>query len=110
MKTKLAILLLMFAGSMVAQQQSTPPGTPGQIKDELIRISTKLAAPISSATIDTLSGLKRKNSFLPMPPAMFQTSGKIWQEKRTAANLTQPTTSMKLTCVFIPSPPSSPAA
>jgi hypothetical protein len=42
MKTKLALLLLMFAGSIVAQQQSTPPGTPGQIKDELIRIEHEI--------------------------------------------------------------------
>ncbi len=38
MKTSLAIALLMLAGSLFAQKQSTPPGTPGQIKDELIRI------------------------------------------------------------------------
>ncbi len=42
MKTSLAIMLLMFAGSLSAQKQSTPPGTPGEIKDELIRIEHEI--------------------------------------------------------------------
>jgi hypothetical protein len=42
MKTSLAIALLMLAGSLFAQKQSTPPGTPGQIKDELIRIEHEI--------------------------------------------------------------------
>lgn len=42
MKTSLAIVLLVFAGSLFAQKQSTPPGTPGQIKDELIRIEHEI--------------------------------------------------------------------
>ena len=42
MKTSLAIMLLMFAGSLSAQEQSTPPGTPGEIKDELIRIEHEI--------------------------------------------------------------------
>jgi len=42
MKTSLAVVLLVFAGSLFAQKQSTPPGTPGQIKDELIRIEQEI--------------------------------------------------------------------
>lgn len=42
MKTSLVIVLLVFAGSLFAQKQSTPPGTPGQIKDELIRIEHEI--------------------------------------------------------------------
>jgi ketosteroid isomerase-like protein len=42
MKTSLAIALLMLAGSLFAQKQSIPPGTPGQIKDELIRIEHEI--------------------------------------------------------------------
>lgn len=42
MKTLLAILLLMFAGSLFAQQQNTPTGMPGQIKDELLRIEHEI--------------------------------------------------------------------
>ena len=42
MKTRLAIMLLVLAGSLFAQQQSTPSGTPGQIKDELIRIENEI--------------------------------------------------------------------
>jgi hypothetical protein len=42
MKTLLAVVLLVFAGSLFAQKQSTPPGTPGQIKDELIRIEHEI--------------------------------------------------------------------
>lgn len=42
MKTLLAIVLLVLAGSLFAQQHSTPTGTPGQIKDELIRIEHEI--------------------------------------------------------------------
>lgn len=42
MKTTLAILLLALACSLIAQQQSTPSGSPGQIKDELIRIEHEI--------------------------------------------------------------------
>lgn len=41
MKISLAVVLL-FAGTVFAQKQSTPPGTPGQIKDELIRIEHEI--------------------------------------------------------------------
>ena len=42
MKTLLAVVLLMLACTLFAQQQSTPPGTPGQIKDELLRIEHEI--------------------------------------------------------------------
>jgi hypothetical protein len=42
MKTLFSVVLLIFAGSMFAQQQSVPPGTPGQIKEELIRIEHEI--------------------------------------------------------------------
>ena len=42
MKTLLATVLLALAGSLFAQQHNTPPGTPGQIKDELIRIEHEI--------------------------------------------------------------------
>ncbi|HEY4678459.1 MAG TPA: nuclear transport factor 2 family protein [Candidatus Angelobacter sp.] len=42
MKIRLAVLLLVLAGSLFAQQQNTPPGTPGQIKDELIHIEHEI--------------------------------------------------------------------
>jgi hypothetical protein len=42
MKTSLAVVLLVFAVSLFAQKQSTPSGTPGQIKDELIRIEHEI--------------------------------------------------------------------
>jgi ketosteroid isomerase-like protein len=42
MKTSLAVVLLVFACSLFAQKQSTPSGTPGQIKDELIRIEHEI--------------------------------------------------------------------
>jgi uncharacterized protein DUF4440 len=42
MKTSVVIALLMLVGSLFAQKQSTPPGTPGQIKDELIRIEHEI--------------------------------------------------------------------
>lgn len=43
MKTLLPVVLLVLAGSLFAQQTNTPPGTPGQIKDELIRIEHEIA-------------------------------------------------------------------
>ena len=42
MKTLFSVVLLMFAGSLCAQQPKTPAGTPGQIKDELIRIEHEI--------------------------------------------------------------------
>jgi ketosteroid isomerase-like protein len=42
MKILLAIALSVLDGSLFAQQQSTPSGTPGQIKDELIRIEREI--------------------------------------------------------------------
>ncbi len=42
MKTLLATIVLFLASSLFAQQQKTPPGTPGQIKDELIRIEHEI--------------------------------------------------------------------
>ncbi len=42
MKTLFSIVLLVFAVSLFAQNQSTPPGTPGQIKEELIRIEHEI--------------------------------------------------------------------
>jgi ketosteroid isomerase-like protein len=42
MKTLLPVVLLVLAGSLFAQQNNTPPGTPGQIKDELIRIEHEI--------------------------------------------------------------------
>ena len=42
MKTSLAVVLLVFASSVFAQKQRTPPGTPGQIKDELISIEHEI--------------------------------------------------------------------
>ena len=42
MKTLLAIVLLLLACSLFAQQQNAPTGTPGQIKDDLIRIEHEI--------------------------------------------------------------------
>ncbi|HEY2359916.1 MAG TPA: nuclear transport factor 2 family protein [Candidatus Angelobacter sp.] len=42
MKTLLAIVLSMLSCRLFAQQQNTPLGTPGQIKDELIRIEHEI--------------------------------------------------------------------
>ena len=42
MKTLFSVVLLIFGTSLCAQQQNTPPGTPGQIKDELIRIEHEI--------------------------------------------------------------------
>ena len=42
MKTSLVLALLMLVGSVFTQKQSTPPGTPGEIKDELIRIEHEI--------------------------------------------------------------------
>ncbi len=42
MKSSLVVTLFILAGSLFAQKQSTPPGTPGQIKDELIRIEHEI--------------------------------------------------------------------
>src|ERR1700739_1675412 len=42
MKTLLTIVLSMIACSLFAQQQNTPSGTPGQIKDELMRIEHEI--------------------------------------------------------------------
>jgi hypothetical protein len=42
MKTLLATALSMLACSLFAQQQNTPAGTPGQIKDEPIRIEHEI--------------------------------------------------------------------
>jgi hypothetical protein len=42
MKTSLAVVLLAFAGGLFAQKQNAPTGTPGQIKDELIRIEHEI--------------------------------------------------------------------
>jgi hypothetical protein len=46
MKTLLATVLSMLACSLFAQQQGTPPGTPGQIKDKLIRIEHEIGRAI----------------------------------------------------------------
>jgi hypothetical protein len=42
MKPLFAVVLLVIAASLFAQQQSIPPGTPGQIKEELIRIEHEI--------------------------------------------------------------------
>ena len=42
MKTLFTVVLLVLTGSLFAQQQSAPTGTPGQIKDELIRIEHEI--------------------------------------------------------------------
>ena len=42
MKTLLAVVLLVLASSLFAQQHNAPTGTPGQIKDELIRIEHEI--------------------------------------------------------------------
>src|SRR6267142_6746004 len=42
MKTLFAVALLVLGGSVFAQQQNTPSGIPGQIKDELIRIEHEI--------------------------------------------------------------------
>jgi len=42
MKTLLATALSMLACSLFAQQQNTPPGTPGRIKEELIHIEREI--------------------------------------------------------------------
>jgi Domain of unknown function (DUF4440) len=42
MKSLLAIVLSVLAGSLFAQQQNTPSGTPGQIKDELLHIEHEI--------------------------------------------------------------------
>jgi Domain of unknown function (DUF4440) len=42
MKTLLAAVLLIFAGSAFAQSRSTPPGTPGEIKSDLIQIEREI--------------------------------------------------------------------
>jgi len=112
MKTSLAVVLLVFAGGLFAQKQSTPPGTPGQIKDELIRIEHEIGRANLECDFHYffLSGLRRKNLSLPTPQAMFQTNGKTWPEKRIAGNPTLNTTSMTQMYAFILSPPSSQAA
>ncbi len=42
MKALCSIALLVLGGSLFAQQQNAPTGTPGQIKDELIRIEHEI--------------------------------------------------------------------
>jgi ketosteroid isomerase-like protein len=42
MKSLLAIVLLAASASMFAQQRNAPPGTPGEIKNELIRIEREI--------------------------------------------------------------------
>jgi ketosteroid isomerase-like protein len=42
MKTLLATALSILACSLFAQQQNTPAGTPGQIKDELIHVEREI--------------------------------------------------------------------
>ena len=42
MKTLCCIALLVLGGGLFAQQQNAPAGTPGQIKDELIRIEHEI--------------------------------------------------------------------
>jgi ketosteroid isomerase-like protein len=42
MKALIAVCLLMVAGSVFAQPHKAPPGTPGEIKDELIRIEHEI--------------------------------------------------------------------
>jgi ketosteroid isomerase-like protein len=42
MKTLLLALLLVFAGNLLAQVRSSPPGTPGEIKNDLLRIEREI--------------------------------------------------------------------
>jgi len=42
MKSLLAIALLVSTGSLSAQNRNAPPGTPGEIKNELIRIEREI--------------------------------------------------------------------
>jgi hypothetical protein len=42
MKILLASALLVFAGSLFAQSRNTPPGTPGEIKNDLLRIEREI--------------------------------------------------------------------
>lgn len=42
MKTLLAAAMLLFAGNLLAQTRPTPPGTPGEIKNELIQIEREI--------------------------------------------------------------------
>ncbi|HEY2496089.1 MAG TPA: nuclear transport factor 2 family protein [Candidatus Angelobacter sp.] len=42
MKILLTIALLAASGSVAAQQRNAPPGTPGEIKNELIRIEREI--------------------------------------------------------------------
>jgi hypothetical protein len=42
MKTLLATILLVLAGSLFAQPHNTPPGTPSEIKNDLLRIEREI--------------------------------------------------------------------
>jgi hypothetical protein len=42
MKILLAAAMLLFAGNLFAQTRPTPPGTPGEIKNELIQIEREI--------------------------------------------------------------------
>ncbi|MGZ4840341.1 MAG: nuclear transport factor 2 family protein [Candidatus Angelobacter sp.] len=42
MKTLLATVLLVLAGRLFAQPHNTPPGTPGEIKNDLLRIEREI--------------------------------------------------------------------
>lgn len=42
MKILLASALLVFTGSLFAQPHNTPPGTPGEIKNDLLRVEREI--------------------------------------------------------------------
>lgn len=110
MQTLLAAILLSLAVSLCAQQQNIPPGTPGQIKDELIRIEQEIGRANLQCDYRYFERIEAEEFILPMPQGMFPTNAKIWREKKIALNPMLNMISMTRTYVFMRSPPSSQAA
>ena len=110
MKTLFRVVLLMFAGSLFAQQQNTPPGTPGQIKDELIYIEHEIGRANLQCDYRYFERIEAEEFIFTDASGSVPINGKTWREKRTAANPTLRTISTTRMFVFILSPRLSPAA
>ena len=105
MKTLFTVVLLVLAGSLFAQKQSTPSGTPGQIKDELIRIEHEIGRANLECDYRYFERIEAEEFIFTDASGNVSNKREDLAEKRIAANPMLNTTLMTLTCVSIPPPP-----
>src|SRR3954471_186216 len=105
MKIRLAVLLLVLAGSLFAQQQNTPPGTPGQIKDELIHIEHEIGRANLQCDYRYFDRIEAEEFIFTDASGNVSNKRQDLAGEKIAINPTLNMTSTTLMCVFIPHPP-----